>query len=168
LELRKLMMRFVLTACIGAALTATAFGDEAQQTRLTTNMLEKTSLVLDKAGNSQDAATLLAHMASNVVVVVTFPQNPEFPKMTFSKDEYAQHLRQTWARTKNVTIRRTSTKYDIADDGQSATATSTFRQTATLTGTGQTFVSESRQVSEIKLIEGVAQATRIDVTVSYK
>ncbi len=161
-------MRSLLAACIFAVLTASAFAGDTQHSRLTTNMLEQTSLLMDKAGNSQDSATLLAHMASNAVVSVTFPKNPEIPKMTFSKDEYAKHLRQTWAITKNVTIRRLSTQYQIADDGQSATATSTFRQTATLVDTGQTFVSEGRQIAEVHLIEGVAQARRIDVTISYK
>lgn len=161
-------MRSFLVACIFAVLTVSAFGGEAHHTRLTTNMLEQTSVQLDKAGNAQDSVTLLAHMASNVVVTVSFPRNPEIPKMVFSKDRYAQHLRHTWARTKNVTIRRLSTKYEITDDGQSATATSMFRQTATLADTGQTFTSEGTQVSEIQLIEGIPQATRINVTVSYK
>ncbi len=77
-------------------------------------------------------------------------------------------VRQTWAKTKNVTTGRLSTQYEIADDGQSATATSAFRQTATLADTGQTFVSEGREISEIKLIDGRAQATRVDVTISFK
>lgn len=161
-------MRSLMAACLFAALAASGFAADGPPTRLTTNLLEQTSLLLDKAGNSQDSATLLAHMASNVVVVVTFPKNPEIPQMTFSKEEYAQHLRQAWAETKNVIIRRLSTQYEIADDGQSAIATSTYRQAATLVDTGQTFVSEGRQISVINLIAGVAQATRIDMTISYE
>ena len=162
------MRRALLVACVFAAMGTNALAEGALPLRLTTNMLEQTSVALDKAGNTQDSKTLLAHMASNVIVSVTFPNNAEIPKMTFSKDEYAQHLRETWARTKNVTVRRLNTQYVIAEDSQSATATSTFRQTATLTDNGQVFVSEGTQVSKIKLIGGVPQVTRIDVAIFYK
>ena len=161
-------MRTLLATLIICTLTASAFGAEGEYTRLTTNILEQTSVLMDKAGNSQDTATLLAHMASNIVVTVTFPKNPEIPRMAFSKSEYAQYLRQSLTRIKRITIRRLSTEYEIADDGQSATATSTFRQTASLADTGQTFISEGVQVSEIKLIKGIPQATRIDATMSYR
>ena len=133
---------------------------------ITTNMLERASAALDKAGNAQDLEGLLAYLASNVVITVSFPRNPDYPQMVFSKHTYADHLKETWAKTRDVSVQRMTTEYEIAADGQSATATATFRQTATVKDTGQTFTSTGKQVSTVKLIQGMPKATRIAMTVT--
>ena len=162
-------MKSLLAVAMLSVCTSRAFsGGEVEHPRLTTNVLEQVSQALEKAGNTQNLEGLLAHLASNVVITVSFPQNPEYPRMTFSKDTYADHLKETWTKTRDVSIRRLTTEFEIAADGQTATATATFRQTATVKDTGQTFTSTGKQISRIALVDGIPNATRIDVTISYK
>ena len=161
-------MRTLLATLIICALTASAFGADGEYTRLTTNMLEKTSVVLDRAGNSRDSKTLLAHLASNVVITVSFPEHPEVPEMTFTKQTYAEHIKKSWANAKAFSSHRIKTAYEIAPSGQSATATATFRQSVTMKDTGRVLTTVGQQVSTIELIDGVPQARRIDTSVTFK
>jgi hypothetical protein len=136
--------------------------------RLTEFWLEQVSTALDKAGLDQDTESLLGYVASNVVVEVSFPKNPRMPSLSFSRETYATHLRESWPRTDSVRIQRLSTHYDISPDGQSATATSVFRQTTRMKGSDRDIVSTGKQVSTINLIDGIPKATRIEVTVTFK
>lgn len=136
--------------------------------RLTESWLDQVSTTLDKATSDQDTATLLAHLASNAVIKVTFPEDPQIPSLSFSRDTYATHLRESWPKTDSIAIRRLSTIYDISPDGLSATATSVFRQTTRMKGADRDIVSMGRQVALIHLIDGVPKARRIDVTVTFK
>jgi hypothetical protein len=159
-------MKPLFIGAVVSLLTASAFGGEAPNTHLTTNILEQTTILMEKAVDARDSAGLLTHIASNAVFTLSFPKNPEIPKMILSKKEYALHLQQSWDTTKTITIRRLKTKYEISDDGQSATSTSTFTQTATFTHTDQILILEGTQVAGIELIDGIPQATRIDMTAS--
>jgi ketosteroid isomerase-like protein len=161
-------VKILLAATILCASTLSVFSEDILYSRLTTNVLERTSEQLDKAGNAQDVDTLLAHLASNVVINVSFPENPEIQRMVFSRDTYARHLADGWSKTANVTIRHLNTEYKIAEDGQSATAVSTFVQTGTVKETGKTFTSTGRQTVNIRLINGIPAATRIDMTMSFR
>lgn len=162
------MTRTLLIIAIFSLSVTSAFSGEALHVSLTTNILEQTSVRLDKAGNAQDSDTLLTYLASNAVITVSFPENPEIKRIVFSKETYATHLAHIRSRTRDVSIRRLTTEFKIAADGQSATATSMFRQTATDKDTGQTFASTGKQVSEIRLIDGVPKATKIDATLTYE
>lgn len=159
--MRILLAVAVLSLCVQSAISG------EQITRLTTNILEQASTLMEEAANAQDSVTVLAYLASNAVINVSFPQYPEMQPMVLSKRTYAVHLADTWTRFRDVSIQRLKTEYKIADDGQSATATSTFRQTATLKD-GNTFTSSGNQVITIRLIDGVPKTTRIDVTISYE
>jgi hypothetical protein len=154
----------IIVACV----TLTAKGSEGRHTHLTTNILAQTSAATEKAANNQNSEVLLHHMVSNVVISISFPENPEYPAVTFTKAEYAEHLRYTWSSARDFSCQTLSTTYNIAPDGQSATATSSFSQSATLTATGQTFNSIAQQVATIELIDGIPMATRIKSTVIFK
>jgi hypothetical protein len=160
--------RPLLLILAGLLAGVSAFGQEPAHRRLTTNLLEHVSTILDKASNAQDVDTLLAHLASNVAIRVTFPKNPEIPGMTFTKESYADHLREGWTKVDNMTIRRLKTQYEIGADGRTATAISTFEQTARLKDTGRVIVSVGEERCAINLIDGVPKATSIDVTMEFK
>ena len=161
-------MRILLAVAVLSICVTSAIGDEHNITRLTTNILEQASTLMEKAANAQDSVTVLAYLASNAVINVSFPQYPELQSMEFSKSTYAVHLADTWTKFRDVSIQRLKTEYKIADDGQSATAISTFRQSATLKATGHAITTSGKQVSVISLTDGVPQVARIDVTLLYE
>jgi hypothetical protein len=160
-------MKVLLIVAVLCIPVSWAFGKDLPLSRLTTNVLERTSEVLEKAANDKDLNTVLAHLASNVVISVSFPKNPNIPPLVFSKDTYTKHLEETWTRTPNALILRLKTEHTIAENGKSGTTTSTFRQTVTVKNAGQTLTSNGKQVCSMKLINGIPKATRIDVTISY-
>lgn len=161
--MKKLFAVALLSLCV-----TSAFSGEEQITRLTTNMLEQATIQMEEAGNNQDLKTLLAYLASDVVITVSFPKHPELRKLVFSKQTYATHLTEGWAITRDASIQRLKTEYKISADGKSATATSTFRQKATDKATGQTFTSSGKQVGVIELTDGIPKTTKIDATLSYR
>lgn len=162
------MMRNLLTIALLSLCVTSAFSGEKQVTRLTTNILEQASVLMEEAGNKQDSDTLLSYLASNAVITVSFPENPEYQTIVLSKQTYATFLAEGWARTRDASIQRLKTEYKLSIDGQSATSISTFRQTATEKATGQTFTSSGKQVAAIRLTDGIPTTTKVDVTISYK
>jgi hypothetical protein len=163
------MKRYVAMLTMACILVA---GCRTTQTstpgRLTEFWLEQVSTALERATFEKDTETLLAHLASNVVVEVSFPKNPRMPSFSFTRETYATHLRESWPRTDSVGIQRLSTHYDISPDGQSAMATSVFRQTTRMKGSDRDIVSTCKEVSTINLVDGIPKATRSEVTITFK
>lgn len=158
-----------LLACLVAG-PARADDAAAGHARLTTNLLEQTSEALLAAREARDAETVLAHVASNAVIAVIFPDDPECPKVTLNKEEYAGIIRDAYARTTKVDVssQRLGRKYVIAPDGQSATVETTTQETITNEETGQTVTSTKKQVSTVMLIDGIPKAVRIEATISQR
>lgn len=160
--------RPLLLILSGLLAGVSAFGQETAHKRLTTNLLEHVSTILDNANNAQDVDTLLAHLASNVAIRVTFPKNPEMPGMAFTKESYAHHLREGWTKVENMTIRHLKRQYEIGADGRTATVICTFEQTARFKDTGRVIVSVGEERCVINLIDGIPKATSIDVTMEFR
>jgi ketosteroid isomerase-like protein len=161
-------MKVIFAAAILLVCTSSVFSQETRRLSLTTNILEQTYATLEKAVNEKDLDTVLAHLATNVVITVSLSINSEIQKTVLSKNAYAVYLMDAWARTGPVSYKRLTTVYDIAGDAQSAIATTTFRQTTALKDTGETFRSTGKEVSMLKLISGVPMSVKVDATVSFE
>ena len=135
---------------------------------MTESWLEQIAADSEIAINTGDLDFILSHLANNAVLTMSFPERPDIPKLTFSKENYAQYLQEMWNKYKNIKIHRLSTNYKIADDGQTAMATIKVHQEATLADTGDVFISESLQISQIQLVEGIPITTKVDGTTTQE
>ena len=156
------VLLLIAALCVSASW---ASGEDLRHTRLTTDLLERTYKVIEKADNDQDWDTILAYLASNVIMTVSFPDNPNITPIMFSKDTYAKYLDEISAQFKDVSSNYLITGCTITDNGQSGIVTSTYRQKATLKDTGRTITSHGKQIDHFTLINGFPKATKIDVTI---
>jgi hypothetical protein len=160
------MMKWVYIGAVACGLGTQAFADPV--TRLTTNLLERITTESESASNAKDSVTLLSHLASNVVINVSFPRNPEIPSLRFTKQTYEANLQDGWTQMETFTVRRLTTQYDVAADGQSALVTATLLQNGTVRATGQTVTSVAKGVTTVRLVDGRPLAVKVDVTVTFK
>ena len=161
-------MRIILATAILLMSASQVFAQRTQSSRLTTNSLEQASVTIDKAANSKDIDTTLSQLSSNASITVSYTLNSETQEIVYSKDTYAEHLKNAWARCKSASYKRWKTVYEIAEDGQSAISTFTFQQTATMKDTGETFRSTGKQVHKIRLINGAPMVVKVHVTILYQ
>ena len=117
---------------------------------------------MDKAARNKDVDALVAGMSEDVRLKLTIEGFGPTQTLTFNRDEYRDHSKQSMAVVGDYEYRRGETIIKVEPDGQTAyVADETFE---TVTIGGQTIGTVARGTSTLKLENGKLVITRSEAS----
>ncbi|MBW4472687.1 MAG: nuclear transport factor 2 family protein [Stenomitos rutilans HA7619-LM2] len=131
-----------------------AFIKEFSGSRIRESDIRKILNAMEAAANRKDVDGILKYMAPNITIKITVQLGAGAQQLSLSREQYRQYLQQGFATTERRSGNYTNLKIQVAPNGQTATATYTLREEATLKGQPGTFVSTSQETVKFARIKG--------------
>jgi ketosteroid isomerase-like protein len=109
---------------------------------------------METAANQKDVDGIVKYMAPNIIIKITVQLGTGSQQLSLSREQYRQYLQQGFETAQRRSSQYQNLKIQIAPNGQTATATYTLVEEATLKGQPGTFVSTSQETVKFERIKG--------------
>lgn len=116
---------------------------------------------METAASQKDVDGIVKYMAPNITIKITVQLGGRAQKINLSREEYRQYLQQGFQSTQNRSGQYTNLNIQIAPNGQTATATYTLLEEATLAGQPGTLKSTSQETVKFERIKGQLLETAV-------
>lgn len=117
---------------------------------------------MDRATAGKDANSVDRMLSENVAITVRISAGGNTQTTRMNKAEYMANLRNAWAAASNYSYRRNNES--IAISGNTATVSADV--TESMTVSGHTIRTQTRETATIELVDGMAKITKITGNVS--
>ena len=109
---------------------------------------------METAANQKNVDGILKYMSPNITITITVQLGTGAQRLSLTREQYRQYLQQGFETTERRSGKYTNLKVQIAPNGQTATATYTLVEEATLKGQPGTFTSTSQETVKFERIKG--------------
>jgi hypothetical protein len=151
--------RWIRHLMVGWLWFAGLLGAGLAQAQLTEANVEQFLVELEAADQRRDAATVIAALSEDVVIVFRYAALGDIPDSRFNKTQYRDYLAQAYAAVQDHSSRRYGTRITVSDDGRQAEVFANVEETTTLQG--KTSVHVSQQYVLITLEDGAPRIKRV-------
>lgn len=118
------------------------------------NQIRSILNAMETAASQKNVDGILKYMAPQITINVTVQLGSGSQQISLSREQYRQYLQQGFETTQRRSGNYTNLKIQIAPSGQTATATYTLVEAATIKGQPGTFVSTSQETVRFERIKG--------------
>lgn len=125
------------------------------------NQIQTLFQSVDRAANERNVTAIMAYLSDDVVITASLqlPSPNPTKTLTFTRDQYRQTLRQTFATAKEYGFLRKVTRIAIAQDGKSAQVASQTLESVTIAGS--TTQVQGQETVTLELREGKPLITKV-------
>ena len=146
------------SALIALCLLSSACAKKQKQGFITEQQVNAFMEEMEKAANRNDVDAILAMMSEDVRLSVTVEGFGQTQNLTFDREQYRAHIKQSLGMTNFYDYKRGYTAIQIEPDGQSAFVTAEITETAKIGD--QTIGTVSTENSTLELENGKLVITR--------
>lgn len=131
-----------------------AFIKEFSGSRIRESEIRKILDAMETAASQKDVDGILKYMAPDITIRITVQLGGRAQQISLSREQYRQYLQQGFETTEKRSGKYTNLKIQIAPNGQTATATYTLVEEATLAGQPGTLKSTSQETVKFARVQG--------------
>lgn len=113
---------------------------------------------IDRASAARDIAGVARHLSEGATLTVEMEADGQPQRLTMSKPEYIEAIRQAWAGVETYDYRRSNVKISLSG-GNRAVVTATVVETVTMQG--KTMRTTSAETSVVELVAGKPLVTSV-------
>jgi len=130
-------------------------------TRIHESQIRTILNAMETAASHKDVDGIVKYMAPNITIEIMVQLGNGTQRLNLSREQYRQYLQQGFATAQRRSSQYKNLKIQIAPNAQTATATYTLMEEATLKGQPGTFASTSQETVEFARIQGQVLETAV-------